>query len=498
MRYTHRLLGLVLSFAFPLGAGCSGGGIDNMTGAGGAGNPSTGDLPPTTGSVVAVSTGFFTPPGVWMNAYGDIEDQHATALAVNGAGDVAVIGAARGTINFGNIPWEGSATDTDVVVAKLSLEGQSLWSRRYGDSCDQHGSAVAHVASGNVLIAGDFCGKMDFGTTTVETKGAEVDAFVAVIDPFGEDVYSRSFGGKGAQIARAAAVDADGNAIIAGSFDQAFDDGTGAVASAGLDDAFVIKLDPKGKLLWSLSFGGTESDIPRSVAVDAMGNVIVGGSFGGTVDFGAGPHTAGVGHSSGFVLQLDPDGKTLWSKSFGVDNDVVVSGVAVGPNGNVATTGTFLGTTDFGGGPATSAGAEDAFVEVMSSAGDHVWGSTFGAQKSQHGTGVAVGANGDVMISGVSDETIDLSGVNPNGPVTLISPFNQLGENMVYAIKFDVAGTPILAWAIDSADPMECVGVGLDQQLGMVLAGSFQGEIDFQFAPVKGAGGWDMFVTRQQ
>ena len=89
---------------------------------------------------------------------------------------------------------------------------------------------------------------MDFGSTTVEAKGGEVDAFVAVIDALGEDVYSRRRGGKGAQIMRAAAVDPLGNAVLVGWFDQAFDDGTGEKASVGLDDAFVIKLDARGAL----------------------------------------------------------------------------------------------------------------------------------------------------------------------------------------------------------------------------------------------------------
>ena len=38
--------------------------------------------------------------------------------------------------------------------------------------------------------------------------------------------------------------------------------------------------------IWSEAFGGTDVDIPHSVAVDASGNVYIAGSFVGTADFG--------------------------------------------------------------------------------------------------------------------------------------------------------------------------------------------------------------------
>jgi hypothetical protein len=471
-----------LALVGSIGAGCGTGNI-NSSGTGGAGDPSTGDLQPNdVGGSDSFSSGSLMPPGVWSKRYGDAEDQRTLAVAMSGSGAIALAGEAKGTVNFGNLPWPGSATDTDVVVAKISSEGQALWSRRYGDSCDQRGSAVANAPSGNVLVAGDFCGKMDFGTTTVETQGAEIDVFVAMIDTLGEDVYSRSFGGKGAQIMRGAAVDASGNAVLVGSFDQAFDAGLGAAETAGLDDSFVIMLDPKGNVLWSLTFGGPESDVARGVAFDPLGNIVVGGSFGGSVDFGGGLLTAGAGHSGGFVVELDSTGKHLWSKSFVGDGDVVVNAVAAGPQGKVAMTGYYLGTADLGGGPTTSHGAEDAFVEVMSSAGDHVWGSAFGGPKLQRATGVTFGVASDVVISGVSDELLVPGNLFPGAAVTGDGPPDFVGTSMAYAVRFTAVGDAYVFWDVLGAGPLECIGVGYDGNIGMMLAGSFKQSLSFQFS----------------
>lgn len=495
---TRNIALLAVALAFPLGAGCAGDPIIGDPGFGGDG--SAGEFPEQAVAVAVTSggsfgSGSFLQPGVWFKRYGDEEDQRASAQAVNYDGEVALVGTAKGTINFGNIPWDGTKTDTDVVVAKLSVQGQSMWSRRYGDSCDQHGGAVAHLPSGSVLLAGDFCGTMDFGTTTVQTKGAEVDLFVAVIDTLGEDVYSKSFGGKGAQVARAAVVDPLGNAVIVGSFAEAFDDGGGETASAGLDDAFVLKLDPQGKLLWSLTFGGPESDLPRSVALDPKGNIVIGGSFGGSVDFGGGPLTAPVGHQSGFVLELDPGGKHLWSKTLGGDAESTVNAVAVSPKGTIAAAGSYAGTADFGGGPVTTVGLDDAFVAVMDGAGKPSWGRMIRGGENQRGTGVSFAPNEDVAFSGTSDEAFDLGQQFLALPVT--RPYTGLVPSMVFAVKFSEAGVGVAGLVLEGDGAMESVGIGFDQSFGMALSGSYQKTLGVPAGPIDSAGGWDVFVVRE-
>jgi hypothetical protein len=483
-----------LAVAFPLAAGCtqqtfpidpSGGGF------GGRSEDITTSV--TTGGFFDVGSGPVNPPGIWTNQYGDAEDQKAGAMAVNAAGDIALTGSARGTIDFGNIPWTGTATDNDVFIAKISREGQSQWSRRYGDSCDQNGTAAAHTPTGEVFIAGDFCGKMDFGDTTLEAPAGERDIFVALIDDIGEDVYSRRLGGAGPQIARAAAVDAKGNAILVGSFEKAFDDGSGPVTSAGMDDAFVIKLDPAGKVLWSQRLGGLGADIARAVTVDVKGNVLVGGSFGGSVDFGGGPIDAAPGHSSAFVLALDPNGKHLWSHSFTSDDESVINAISVNPAGYIAVTGSFAGTADFGGGPVASAGAEDMFVAMLHSDGTPVWAFNAGGPKSQIGTGVSFGIDSSVAVSVTSQELLDSAfGYDSSAPFPITQP------ELLYVVTFTLAGTLSATRAFASAAPIESVGIGFDQDLGLLMACSFQQAFEHGYGGFESLGGWDVVLSHSR
>ncbi len=476
-----------LVLAGSIGVGCAGDPTVTTTGSGGSSDVSTSNGAPFPEDTTSVGTGPSFQPGTWSKQYGGDSEQVASALAVNDAGDIALVGTASGTIDFGNIALMGPVTDTDVVVARISQEGQTQWSRRYGDSCDQHGGAVANMPSGNVLIAGDFCGKMSFGKTSVEAKKGEVDLFVALIDTLGEDVYSKRFGGAGDQIAFAAAADPQGNAVIVGAFTGAFDDGTGEVPSAGVYDAFVLKLDPKGNLLWSRHFGGQGADLARAVAIDAAGNIVVGGNFTGSVDFGGGPLVAPSGHPGAFLIELDPDGNHLNSQSFGSDY-AAVRGVAVGADGRIAATGSFSGTIDVGQGPISSAGDEDIFVVELDSTGKVEWGHTFGGAGTEVGKGVAFGVGGTLAMTGTSSVDLDFEGLAVTGnPDPYIS----------YVIDLDAAGNVVSGWSINSPSPLQNVGVGFSGKLETTIAGSFNGVLFNGFGSFEPQTGWDMYIVHR-
>ncbi len=142
-----------------------------------------------------------------------------------------------------------------------------------------------------------------------------------VIDPV--LVYSASIGGSYNESANAIAVDAAGNAYIAGmttSLDFPTVNpvqpklGLPAVYIGIPPDAFVAKLNPSGTaLLYSTYLGGTNNDAANAIAVDAAGNAYVTGS---TVsnDFPTTPGAFQTMPSSGgdaFVTKLNPTGNTL-------------------------------------------------------------------------------------------------------------------------------------------------------------------------------------------
>ena len=117
----------------------------------------------------------------------------------------------------------------------------------------------------------------------------------------------------------------------------------------------------------------------NGVATDRTGNVILTGTYYGSISFGGGvvlkPAVAPIG---AFVAKLDRGGGYLWAKSFGGFTSCSVCGqggsVAVDAAGNIVVTGVFDGSIDFGGATVTTTASNTSmFLAKLDPSGEHVW-----------------------------------------------------------------------------------------------------------------------------
>jgi len=337
MRYVSRAAFLFLLVV----GGCLAGGCSETTGPDENHGPSTGKH-------------------LWSKSFGDWDSQWAHAVAVDASGNVIVAGYIQSTVDFGGGALTSAGSD-DIFVAKFGSEGSHLWSQRFGDGDLQRASALAVDAPGNVVVTGRFSGTVDFGGGTLTSAGSD-DIFVAKFGSDGSHLWSKRFGDGSVQVATAVAVDASGNVVVTGYFSGTVDFGGGTLTSAGYDDdIFVAKFGADGSHLWSQRFGDGDLQRASALAVDAPGNVIVTGAFYGTVDFGGAALTS-AGYYDIFVARFGSDGGHLWSQRFGDGSSQVSEAVAVDASGNMIVTGSFGGKVDFGGGALTSAGFPDIFV----------------------------------------------------------------------------------------------------------------------------------------
>jgi hypothetical protein len=161
------------------------------------------------------------------------------------------------------------------------------------------GTAIALDGDGNVFVTGVVRGPVDFGGGRLG-GGFLPAVFVVKFDANGDHLWSQIFGDSGAR-GQGIAVDGAGNVLVAGEFLGTVDFGGGSLISAGSFDIFVAKFDPSGTPLWSKRFGDIDSDRGWGIAVDGTENVVVTGEFEGTVNFGdgslvgAGKAATGVG-----------------------------------------------------------------------------------------------------------------------------------------------------------------------------------------------------------
>jgi hypothetical protein len=356
-------------------------------------------------------------------------------------------------------------------MAKYSPSGSAIWARGVGGNSSDSGSGVTTDLGDNVLMTGyQASTTADYGGGPLPNRGA-TDTFLAKYGPTGGYVWAKTVGGTGADAGTSVKTDSAGNVFVTGYMGATVDFGGGSLVSAGGQDVFLVKYSSAGAHLWSRRFGSTGADLGTGVGTDSSGNVVVVGTFTGSIDLGGGSLTSAGGRDI-FVAKFSATGQHVWSKRFGGTDNDDVRGVAVDRAGDVVVTGQFLNTIDFGGPPLTSAGFEDIFLAKLSGGtGDHAWSQRFGGNSAgDYGYGVAVDGNGNVAMTGYFAGLVNFGG----GGISA-----QMYD--IFVAKYTSAGTYVSARRYgDPAglyDNQYGYGIAMSGSGSMYVTGSYLGTL---------------------
>jgi len=354
---------------------------------------------------------------VYSTFLGGNADSFGQGIAVDAAGNAHVVGTTDST----NFPTAHALQPTygggfyDVFVAKLNAAGSALlYSTYLGGSQEDDGTAIQLDAAGNAYVTG-YTDSSNFPTVNAFQSafgGGGYDAFVAKLDGSGSAlVYSTYLGGNDEDDAYAVAVDAGGNAYVAGTTASAnfpVVNSFQANHAGGSYDAFVSKLNPAGSaLVYSTFLGGSDTDAAFGIAVDVSGSAYVTGytfsaSFPTTK--GAVQPTIRVA-SDAFVTKLSEAGSALvYSTFLGGEGGDYGNAIAVDQSGNAHVTG-ITSSRDFPVGnapqPNHGGGPDDAFVAKLNADGSALVYSTFlGGSGDDMAFGIAVDNSGDAYVTG--------------------------------------------------------------------------------------------------
>jgi hypothetical protein len=367
--------------------------------------------------------------------------------------------------------------------------GAHIRSQHFGGTESDAGYAVATGPDNSVAVTGEFIGSMTIGGTTFTSSG-QSDIFLAKFAADGTYQWWKRFGGTGNDRGLAVAIDSAGDVLLGAMFEATAGFGGGGPFTAQSRDFVIAKYDgATGTHLWSKRFGAEQDDYIYSIATDGNKDVIIGGTFVNTVDFGGGPLTSSFGSADAFLVKLSSGGTHVWSRRWGGGATEVIKGVAVDPIGNVAVTGSYMGAISFGGTALPSSGGFDNIVVAKySPMGDHIWSKGFGSDFSDFGNAVAVDFAGNVIVTGTFRLTIDFGG----GPMT--SAGNTTDD--IFLVKFGPDGTHL--WSRRSGGPSSDSGADatVDTDGLITVTGYFQATADFGGGPVTSAGGYDIFVAQ--
>jgi hypothetical protein len=334
---------------------------------------------------------------LWSRRYGGEEHQRLSGVAVDATGNVFVTGKFRDVIDFGGGPLQSVSYD-DIVLAKLRPDGEHLWSKSFGGSKIDFGRHVAADGAGNVILAAQTDGAVDFGGGP---RGQGTTAHVVKFSPDGALVWHRAYGSDAG--VGDVTVDPDDNIIAVGGFIAPVDFGAGVTVPADNANLFILKLDRYGEFMWFKQNGGTHVyDGPSAggVKTDAAGNIHLAGKFANTA-------------ADVWIAVLSPDGEHLWSSAHGVGQDKWQSAhdVSANPAGQTVVTGSFDGAIDLGGMPFGSGGdGAEAFVGRFAPDGSHELSRAFQGNGSYSGDAVAIDEQGGIWVAGYFNQPFEVGG----------------------------------------------------------------------------------------
>ncbi|XXU99540.1 PE-PGRS family protein [Sorangium sp. So ce1153] len=414
------------------GVGGAGGGVGGAggggVGGGGAGGSGGGEPPAFLGEAL------------WGLGAGDEKSDRIEAIAADQDENILLVGGFEAAINFGGEADELlSEGRHDIFVVKLDAAGEHVWSRRFGDAAEQYPFAVATDSSGNVVIAGEFEGTLNFGAdpSTALVSAGRKDLFVAKLDADGNHLFSRRFGDALDQYATAVAVTGADEIVVLGVANGAINFGEEpGTALTGTGDANVVvaKLDAAGGHLWSKRFGSVDSwQRFRSIAVSESA-LYAAGAFGGILEI------------DGHVVESSIDGETS-------------------------------GAGGSGGGGEPIYGIDGLVVRFDLASGSLVWARPLGAAGEQYAKLVSLGIDGHPVVLGNYAAGFQIGSTEIEHPVA--------GEYDLYLARLDAeAGEPLAARGFPSAGDEFIWGLSQDPWGNHVLSGYFTRSLALGGAPI--------------
>lgn len=333
----------------------------------------------------------FTTSGAveWKRCLGGTGEEYIGAIQQTTDGGYIL--TASTSSNVGD--FSGNHGESDLWVVKLDATGQTTWQHVYGGSGVESARTIEQAADGGYYLAGSSA------SNDGDASGSHgsLDFWVLRLDSMGEIQWQHMLGGSGYDSLGGMRTTADGGCIVIGSVGDVAD---GDITEGfGGNDIWVAKLDPFGELEWQRSYGGSNLDFGRDIALNSNGGYILAGAT-ASMD-----HDVSVNHGSFdfWVVHINSTGEIEWEKTFGGSGDDEAVAICNTPDAGFALVG-YTGSLD-GQVSGYHGGFHDAWGIKVNSIGDLIWEKSFGGSDVDHLLDVRPTSDGGFAMVGFSNSS---------------------------------------------------------------------------------------------
>lgn len=270
-------------------------------------------------------------------------------------------------------------------------------------------------------------------------------------------------------------------------------------SDAGFSDAYILKFNSTGTLLWSKQLGGSKYEAITSIDTDNFGNIYIAGSFENTITLGATTLTTSSGGR--FISKLNSNGDYIWAiQNTGLNDNYSIVDIKADSIGNVFITGSVRSATLSLGSLIISTPSNDpaladerVFIAKFDSNGIGLWGKTgivtgtniFGAIPAS----IAPDNNGGAVICGrFAHNTLSFDSI-------VLTKINSID---MFVAKFDNNGNTMWAYSAGSIYPQstQAKAVSVDSDGNVYVGGSFPHTVTFGNINLNSTIGAQLFLVK--
>ena len=246
---------------------------------------------------------------VWAQSAGGKWRDWVSDISVGRDGTCAITGSYLERAVFGNVIVTSNRVEPAIYISKIDTTGKVIWvTSSVNRSGWSGGLGMRTDYTGADYVLGEFEGTIQLGSFVLASKSKPM-LLLAGLDSNGKFKWATTAGsGHNETSKHGFDIDREGNSYLVGEYRGTVRFGPSTLSHQSIyPRIFIAKANPAGNFLWGIEGGSTKNWVAEDIAVDSTENCIITGWFGEVTSFGP-TYLASKGLTDAFIWKLEDNG----------------------------------------------------------------------------------------------------------------------------------------------------------------------------------------------